>query len=448
MNNTQKYINLADYSVALSESIKNLNKARFDSKPPKQLGSLNVTLGNLKDLMHNIEETIKLKDKMKMLTTMDPVAKKDNKSAKKASDILHSINTEINQNLDRLKEEYFNQLEIARKQSHEVANSIKDKKERERFIEATTELRLMAQEAKTNKNIIPFTQSDPLAKFRQMEVKREHEEKEAQLKGISDFNLEDANKLEEALNSLEAILETNYPDKLRRDVKKEVAQIKRALPPKTITITKEGLEQIHRSSQLILDLEQINEVMKTASSYLGSDGKMQKVNRQLDSLKPLLESAIKEEKEREQKAKKQYQDIQSKVKYATEAVKTYGNILEGNASLNQEQIRIENKTHDLYKENERLNENAKQAIKEAHEIEETPLDRRVLNDDIRIDSLYEQARNDREAISNNEEYMQKKAKESQVTQLPQQYTDMKKRLQSVSSLYQFQSELSNGRITR
>lgn len=435
MNNTQKYVNLADYSVALSESIKNISKVAFYSKPSKQLGSLNVTLENLKDLIHNIGETIKLKDKMKMLTVMDPVAKKDNKSAKKASDILHSVNTEINQNLSKLKEEYFKQLELARKQCYEVAKTIKDKKEHDRFIEATTELRLMAQEAKNNKNTIPFTKSDPLAKFRQTEAKREHKEKESQLERISDFNLEDANKLEEALKSLEAILDTNYPDKLRRDVKKEVAQIKRALPPKTITITKEGLEQIHRSSQLILDLEQINEVMKTASSYLGSNGKMRKVNRQLDSLKPLLESAIKEEKEREQKAKKQYQDIQSKVKYATEAVKTYGNILEGNASLSQEQIRIENKTHGLYKENERLNKNTKQAIKEAHEIEETPLDRRVLNDDIRIDSLYEQARNNRETIRQNEEYMKGKSEEVVVTQLPPEYTDMKKRLQSVSSLY-------------
>lgn len=435
MNNTQKYVNLADYSVALSESIKNISKVAFYLKPSKQLGSLNVTLENLKDLIHNIGETIKLKDKMKMLTVMDPVAKKDNKSAKKASDILHSVNTEINQNLSKLKEEYFKQLELARKQCYEVAKTIKDKKEHDRFIEATTELRLMAQEAKTNKNTIPFTKSDPLAKFRQTEAKREHKEKESQLERISDFNLEDANKLEEALKSLEAILDTNYPDKLRRDVKKEVAQIKRALPPKTITITKEGLEQIHRSSQLILDLEQINEVMKTASSYLGSNGKMRKVNRQLDSLKPLLESAIKEEKEREQKAKKQYQDIQSKVKYATEAVKTYGNILEGNASLSQEQIRIENETHGLYKENERLNKNTKQAIKEAHEIEETPLDRRVLNDDIRIDSLYEQARNNRETIRQNEEYMKGKSEEVVVTQLPPEYTDMKKRLQSVSSLY-------------
>ena len=435
MNNTQKYVNLADYSVALSESIKNISKVAFYSKPSKQLGSLNVTLENLKDLIHNIGETIKLKDKMKMLTVMDPVAKKDNKSAKKASDILHSVNTEINQNLSKLKEEYFKQLELARKQCYEVAKTIKDKKEHDKFIEATTELRLMAQEAKTNKNTIPFTKSDPLAKFRQTEAKREHKEKESQLERISDFNLEDANKLEEALKSLEAILDTNYPDKLRRDVKKEVAQIKRALPPKTITITKEGLEQIHRSSQLILDLEQINEVMKTASSYLGSNGKMRKVNRQLDSLKPLLESAIKEEKEREQKAKKQYQDIQSKVKYATEAVKTYGNILEGNASLSQEQIRIENETHGLYKENERLNKNTKQAIKEAHEIEETPLDRRVLNDDIRIDSLYEQARNNRETIRQNEEYMKGKSEEVVVTQLPPEYTDMKKRLQSVSSLY-------------
>ena len=63
------------------------------------------------------------------------------------------------------------------------------------------------------------------------------------------------------------------------------------------------------------------------------------------------------------------------------------------------------------------------------------MDRRVLGDDQIVDELYEQARNNRETIRQNEEYMKGKSEEVVVTQLPPEYTDMKKRLQGVSSLY-------------
>ena len=50
------------------------------------------------------------------------------------------------------------------------------------------------------------------------------------------FNIEDADKLEKALESLTTILNENPADKLAKDIKREVVQIKNALPPKTVAI--------------------------------------------------------------------------------------------------------------------------------------------------------------------------------------------------------------------
>ena len=288
MDSTQKYSNLADYSVELSKSMQKFDRVYMSSKPPRQMGSFDVTLQSINNLMHNIKETLKMQGNMKKLAVIDPIAKKDNKSAKKAADQINSIKSEVNQNLSRLKEEYFKQLELAGKQCREVESAIKDKEDRTRFHDASRSFLMMVYESKTNKNIIPFTETDPLSKFKQVEAISEHKDKEEQLNGISDFNIEDADKLEKALESLTTILNENPADKLARDIKREVVQIKNALPPKTVAISKEGLEQIKKSSQLLLDLEQVSSVISSTQGFLGSDSRMQKINKQLDSLKPLL----------------------------------------------------------------------------------------------------------------------------------------------------------------
>lgn len=243
MDSTQKYSNFADYSIELSKSMQKFDRVYMSSKPPRQMGSFEVTLQSINNLMHDIKETLKMQGNMKKLAVIDPVAKKDNKSAKKAADQINSIKSEVNQNLSRLKEEYFKQLELAGKQCREVESAIKDKEDRTRFHDASRSFLLMVYESKTNKNIIPFTESDPLSKFKQAESISEHKDKEEQLNGISDFNIEDADKLEKALESLTTILNENPADKLAKDIKREVVQIKNALPPKTVAISKEGLNK-------------------------------------------------------------------------------------------------------------------------------------------------------------------------------------------------------------
>ena len=76
-----------------------------------------------------------------------------------------------------------------------------------------------------------------------------------------------------------------------------------------------------------------------------------------------------------------------------------------------------------------------------------PVDKQEWNDELKVDQLYERARNDRQAIRDNEAYMADKMAERLVGTLPAEYTDMKKKLQSMSSLYQMQMSQSQSLST-
>lgn len=446
MNNTQKYTSLVDYSIKLSRSMQKLDTV-FWSKPPKQMGSFNVTMMNIDAIIDNIKEIQTMRDEMRKLATLDSEAKKDNKSARKVADQINSIKTELNQSYAKLKNEFFKQMELAGKQCREVSRAIKDKEDKERFNKASRDFELMVYESRTESFRIPLNEKDDLAQLRQNQARQEHEEKEKQIDSIADFELQGTDKLESALSSLTTILAMTSADDLSKEVRKEVAQIKKALPPKVIAITKDSLEQLRHSSHLLLDLEQISEIMKTTHCFRGKDGKLQKINKQLESLQPLLEQAIKEERERNMGIKQKRDDVQGKVDYATDAVKTYGDILDKNARLEQEQIQIRNNTHGLYAENSRLKEDEKKANEEAREIQMKPVDKQEWNDELKVDQLYERARNDRQAIRDNEAYMADKMAERLVGTLPAEYTDMKKKLQSMSSLYQMQMSQSQSLST-
>lgn len=451
MNNSVEYISLADYAIKLNRSIQNFDSVIF-VKSPKQLRSLKVTLKNLSTTIANLVEIQRMQSEIKKFADLDSEALKDNRSARKATDQINSIKSDLNQNYDRLKEEFFKQMEVAGKQCREVKNAIRDKDERKSFNNYSHAFELMAYEANTEKYKIPFNEKDNLSQLKQDQAKREHREKEELIDNNLDVKLDATDKLEEALSTLTKILITVPNDELANEVRNEVAQIKKALPPKTIAITKDGLVTLRHSSHLILDLEQISEIMKTTYGFLGKDGKLQKINKKLETLKSLLEQAIKEEKVRNAEVKQETDVVQGKVDYATEAVKTYGNILDENAKLEEEQRQIRDETHAYYAENERLENDAKKADAEAHEILMKPEQDREWNDGLKMDQLYDKAKEDRQTIKDNEKYMADKMYERTIAALPLEYTNMKKRLQNMSTLYQMQmtqsQELSNGGISR
>lgn len=451
MNNTQKYTSLVDYSIKLNRSMQKFDTV-FWGKPPKQMGSFAVTLKNVGDLIDNLKELQKINAEMQKMPSLDTEALKNNRSARKADDQISSIKSDLHNSYSRLKDEFFKQIEIAGKQCREVGRAIQDKDEKARFNSASRDFELMAFEAKTEKFRIPFNEKDEMARLKQDQVKREHEENEKQIDNISNFEMQDADKLEQALGSLTTILAMVPKDDLSNEVRSEVAQIKKVLPPKMVSINKENLEKLRHSSHLILDLEQISEILKTTHAFRGNDGKLRKIADRLEDLKPLIEQALRNERTNNQDIKQEQDNLQSKFDYATDAVKTYGNILGGNERLEQEQIRIDNGTHGFHKENERLEIDAKKANEEMHKIQEKPLYTQNWQESLRVEQLHERAKEDQEKIKENEKYMSEKMGERPVVTLPPEYTDMKKKLQNMSALYRMEliksQELTSGGTSR
>lgn len=107
----------------------------------------------------------------------------------------------------------------------------------------------MVYEARTEKFRIPLNEKNDLTQLRQDQARREHEEKEKQIDSITDFELQGADKLESALSTLTTILAMTPTDDLSKEVRKEVAQIKKALPPE-YTDMKKRLQSVSSLYQM------------------------------------------------------------------------------------------------------------------------------------------------------------------------------------------------------
>ena len=222
---------------------------------------------------------------------------------------------------------------------------------------------------------------------------------------------------------------------LQREIKKEVAAIEKALPPKVIAISAEALDKLRASDQLQLDLETIKSLITNPSL---TDKKYSKYNEKINEITTLLDGALKIESDKSKELQEKRDNISSKMEYAEKAVRTYDEILTNNQGLQQDKIHIRNGEYSLQEENERLESDAKKAVADAHAIESKAERYQEWDDGLKKDELYERARNDRENIKENEATMDEKLAQSAVTTLPPEYVDMKKKLQSMSSLYQMQ----------
>ena len=128
------------------------------------------------------------------------------------------------------------------------------------------------------------------------------------------------------------------------------------------------------------------------------------------------------------------------VDYATSAVKSYSDILTNNKNLEQEKIQIKANTHNLNKENSRLKQDIKDESKDKVDFESK-------QDYVSTQSSQNRIEENRQYISENEAYMASRLREKEVTTLPKEYTDMKKKLQSLSNLYKVENEVVHDMAT-
>lgn len=429
---TNNFNSISEYYNRLSESLKKID-GFYPTMSLKKMNSFKVTMRNILLILDNMKEIQKMKQEMNKFPYLSILGKKENKSAMEASKLITSIKGDLNDSYERLKNEFFKQMDIANKQRSELGNSITDKDAKKQFYDSCAQFRTLWYVAKTKSDNLPFDKKDELAEYELERVRQQHSNEEREIDRNANFILDDSNKLEEALAILQSILSHTIPDKLTNAVATEVAQIKRVLPPKTILITQKALERLRNSSHLLLDLEQINEILHTTHRFTGRDGKMQKINKKLDTLQKKLQQAIEEEYERRTEIKREHSEIKSKVDYAATAVKKYAELIDENSRLEPEQISVKNRTHPLYETNEQLEQAAKEAVEKA----------KASDDDRIATELYKKASERRQMVTNNEAYLESIEKKEVVVVLPEKYTDMKKKLQGTSYLYQMSQETYN-----
>lgn len=332
MNNTPQYTNLEDYSTQLRETIKKFFIVFRTSKPPRQMGSFEITIKSIYQNINDLKEIQKMREDMKKLPRLDIKAQKDNKHAEKAAEQIRQIKDELNQSYERLKEDFYKQMDLAGRQSMDVIQRIKDVEDKRRFNDARRNLLIMVDEAKYDKTRIPFDKTEEIVQLEQEKLKREHQEKEEQIDGNTKFNLQNTEELKNAMSVLRRMLETAPTNAISKEVRQEVAQIKKVLPSRTIAIAKENIERLRHSSHLVVDLYQINKIISATHGVGVRDRKLQKINNKLENLQIILEQAIREEREKEMNIQMESDIVQRRVDFATDAVKTYSDILNESAT--------------------------------------------------------------------------------------------------------------------
>lgn len=324
-----KYSNLKEYSIKLSEATGVFDNTMFlYSKPPRQWGSFVSSLTSLKQKLTDMIMAQNVLDQMRMIPKLDKVAIEDNKNSKKISDEVVSIRTDLMNRMDKLKKDYIKQLSVCSKQYLAVEKKITDERDKERFNDnRTINFKNMMQDVETD---IPFGELKEMNQQMVAESEKKHiidsQKINKSYESINDISPE----LENALVAINKLLESTSNDKIAADIKKEVEEIREVLPARTVTVSEDILKKLRHSEQLKLDLEQLNEVMRSRTSFLGRDGKLRRINRKIEKLKSPISRALKEENKKIEENKEEYNDIQDKVDEASNAIETYQQILNQN----------------------------------------------------------------------------------------------------------------------
>ncbi len=427
MVNEKKYYSLLDYSSKLDKAIgyiESFCQTHNRDTMPKRMKSFMVSLRSLQDMLDSIQKVQEMLEKVEEIPKLDKVASQDNKNARNAQKQINSIKSELSDNLRTLKEQYMEQLKLCYKQLKKIrtliVNTEKYPDARKEFNSASDKFLMMAfsdnkydifSHPKTTSTTITYNQGG---------------QKTPKL----------GEELDEALKNLDTILIGLSKDGLTEDVKDEVADIKKVLSPKVLSISQERLERLQHSEQLIGDLDKVQGILKNFYGFSHKDGKLQKINKKLESVKQLVVAAIKEEKRKKNPLVNENDVIQGRIKYATEAVKAYGEILKDNDRLDRTQTAIVDHTHSYYAENERSANRAKQLREEAYAIREKPKDELSWEDELKADKLSAEAKELENEIKKNNEEMDR-VMHKQRRQIPPKYTDMKDKLKKISSLYTF-----------
>lgn len=338
----EDYNEIVAYKTQLYSAIKKIQYFDIeDIKGSKKIQAFQTSCNELLDTLNNIIELDNVINNFKKFETLDADGLKNNKSAAKFKDKKSSFYTELRSNRKEMEDKFYKQMEIYSKQNKYIcdAENVFSKgfsaSDRKKYWEMSNDLRHMLNEDKVN---IPIERKEPES-FTNATSHDSHLNEADKIEENTKFKMEQLDRLEESYNGLKLAIEEHPSKELLGDVKKEVAEIKKALPPKVISASKDVINKLKNSQNLSIDLEQINDVMHTTRSFSGEDGKLQKLNQKFEELSTLLSAAIEEERKNTNSLADDSKINQTKVEYATKAVDTY--------SAKLHSVQVEGKTGEL-----------------------------------------------------------------------------------------------------
>ncbi len=413
------YKDFLEYEIRLRETIRPFDFVYLNGRANKTLGTLKAALVEMENILVNIEQITKLSNMLNDVKKIKPLQQEleQNRKAKEAVKNIDTISNDVRKDLNGLQEQFFTQLQYCYDLKNKVAQQIVDYEERKNYDKKTEEFASLARNSLVNKGRVPFQQETLLQDAN--EKVKEHDEKATTIDKDYAFLSSHENTLDRALNALEDILKTpaTFSERqnvgLQTKIKKEVANIKKALPPKVILVSKESLSKLRESDQLTNDLRFIQALLQNPPTLVNRS--YWEYNARIDKIRNLLDQALQFEEKRKSNIEQERNTIAKKEKFATDAVNKYANILNDNQITQQSQIHIENGQFDLQAENERL---------------------KLARDEAYRNGDYEKARSIQETISANEKTIAGIMSKSAVTTLPLEYTDMKQKLKNMSFLYQ------------
>lgn len=437
---SSKYKDFNDFKNKLKFAVEPIINKEYwsDKKTKKSFQSFKLSCSSLTQILDNISAIDENLKKIRSLEKLDKEGLKENKSAIKFSDKLNSIESKLYFERAKQVESFYKQLELCKNQLISLKNRI-EKESAKDDIKAITEnfnyISYNALSLGTDIHIKLPKLSEIIARERNIEH-RNHLDTEKKVEEVSSIGFGSIDGYEQALTRLNTTLMVSE-DVLVDEIKKETCEIKTVLSPRVISVSKSVLNRLRNSSQLKLDLEQINNVFDTIYGFTASKGNLRKIDDELKALAPILRKAIKEEEIRNAELSSKQSSIVNQFESAKNAVNYYKSSLDKNSSITREQEKISTNTHELNVENRKLLEDAIRAeedSKKADKFFRENFRPEPFDISARAEQLREESRQYYNQIAENEKKLDAIKDIKTAKSLPDSYKRMKKKLEEMSSL--------------
>lgn len=329
---------------------------------------------------------------------------KDNEELVELDKKISSIDYELFQEDEYLTKIFFKLREKCHSQYSTALSTIKDETE-------ATKVREVGQELED----VLFTKNNELdSLFGPTTPINLEERKEVSINEETEKRSTNINELLESLEELHKTM-AKVDEKLETQIKKELKSIEVVSSPRSIALNKETLERLKQSELVKYDLEQLGKIFGGINLYSKTRKKLNSIGTEIDKISVLIQSALQKEADKELKLMQEQRDYESEAKISTDTVQEHEEILDKN-----EEIRaIAEDKSELSEKRKEISEEKSQLISDKLSTEQGEI---VEIDEIKEkkDEIHEIQNKENEILSS-----------PMITELPEQYVDMKQKLKDL-----------------